>query len=410
MSGALIARNALRRTQRQLTEVRLRQVDELLLLAGLALAALGLVMVASASMPLAEGDFGDRLHYVKRQAIFLAVGLTAGWIAWRLPLILWDRLGLALLAGAIVLLVAVLIPGVGLTVNGATRWIDLGPVNLQVSEPAKLLLILYLAGYLARRQAVMMTWVGFLRPVVILGIAAALLILEPDFGGAVVLFATGLGMLFLGGVRLGQMIVLGTLAGAIFAALLVTSPYRLERLITFLDPWADPQGSGYQLTQALIAIGQGGFSGVGLGNSMQKLLYLPEAHTDFIFAVLAEELGFIGVTAVIGLFALIIVRAFRIGALANRAGQPFHAAIAFGIGIWVGLQTLINLGVNMGLLPTKGLTLPFLSYGGSSLVVMCAALGLLLRVHWETFTPRHQARRGERALNQAEARVDDGPQ
>ncbi|UCC55340.1 MAG: putative lipid II flippase FtsW, partial [Gammaproteobacteria bacterium] len=264
-------------------------------------------------------------------------------------------------------------------------WINTGIFNLQVSEPAKLMILVYLASYLARHgNEVRTRFSGFIKPLVILALAALLLLMEPDFGSAVVLMATAMGMIFIAGVRLWQFSGMLGLAGLSLGGLAVSSPYRMERLTTFLNPWADPFDSGFQLTQSLIAIGRGEWFGVGLGASIQKLFYLPEAHTDFVFAVLAEELGLFGVFMVIALYAVVVWRAFVIAATAEKAGNAFAALLAWGIGIWFGLQAFINMGVNMGLLPTKGLTLPLMSYGGSSMVVMCAAVALLLRIDFET--------------------------
>jgi cell division protein FtsW len=291
-------------------------------------------------------------------------------------------------------LVAVLIPGVGRQVNGSIRWLHLGFFNLQASELVKLFVIVYLAGYLVRRgEEVRTTLKGFLKPLAILTLFAVLLLLEPDFGTTAVMFATALGLMFLGGVRLWQFSALLAAVVAVLGGVALSSPYRLERLTTFLDPWADPFNSGFQLTQALIAIGRGEWLGVGLGGSIQKLFYLPEAHTDFLFAVLAEELGLLGVTVVIALFTLVVWRAFVIAYRAEQSGNRFAAYLAYGIGMWIGLQAFINMGVNMGALPTKGLTLPLMSYGGSSIVVMCMAVALLMRVDYETRFPRGRKNR-----------------
>jgi cell division protein FtsW len=278
----------------------------------------------------------------------------------------------------------VFIPGLGREVNGSLRWIHLGPINLQVSEFVKLFMILYLAGYLVRHtEAVQASAAGFLRPLVLFLLLAVLLLLQPDYGAVAVIFMTALGMMWLGGARLLQfLLLLISVSGALMVLALV-SPYRMERLTTFLNPWADPFDSGFQLTQALIAFGRGEWFGVGLGGSVQKLFYLPEAHTDFLFAVLAEELGLVTAVLVIGLFLLIVLRALAIGRHAEQRELPYQAFVAYGVGIWIGLQAFINLGVNMGILPTKGLTLPLMSYGGSSMVAMCVAVALLLRVDFE---------------------------
>ncbi|MNF40413.1 Lipid II flippase FtsW [compost metagenome] len=358
------------------------------LLAGcLALLGLGLVMIASASTEVAAVNVGSPLYYMLRHLIYLVIGLGAAVVVLLIPLETWQRLsGLALLA-AFALLVLVLVPGIGREVNGSMRWIGFGAFNVQPSEIAKLFVVIYLAGYLVRRQAeVRESWAGFFKPFVVLLPMAGLLLLEPDFGATVVMMGAAAAMLFLGGVGLLRFGLLVALAvGALFV-LVQTQEYRLQRLITFTDPWADQYGSGYQLTQALIAFGRGEWFGVGLGNSIQKQFYLPEAHTDFVFAVLAEELGMLGALVTVGLFAFVCVRALYIGLWAEKAKQFFAAYVAYGLAfLWIG-QFLINIGVNIGLLPTKGLTLPFLSYGGSSLVICCVSLALLLRIEWERRT------------------------
>lgn len=372
--------------------VRLRQrLDLGFLLVVAALLGLGLVMVMSASVAISEQRFGTPFHYVVRQGIYIAVGLALAWALYEIPLRLWQVTGLALLGGTFLLLALVLVPGVGRTVNGATRWIDIGPFALQVSELAKLLVILYMAGYLVRHgAAVRERLAGFVKPLLLVGLLAGLLLAEPDFGGAVVILAVTMGMLFLGGVRLSQFSLLLAIAVAVFAVLAITSPYRLQRLTSFLHPWDDPLRSGFQLTQSLIAIGSGSLTGVGLGESVQKLAYLPEAHNDFLFAILAEELGLAGVLAVLGLYAFVLLRMVALGRRAAESGRPFAAHLAWGLAMWLGLQAFINMGVNMGVLPTKGLTLPLMSYGGSSLVVTCVALALVLRVGLECAAPRRR--------------------
>ncbi|MEA2093222.1 MAG: putative lipid II flippase FtsW [Pseudomonadota bacterium] len=364
---------------------RLPRLDYLLLSAVLTLMALGLVMVASASITLADRELGQPFYYASRQAVFIGIGVLAGMGVFRLRLVLLEQAGKALLVGGMVLLVAVLIPGVGYEVNGSVRWINTGLFRLQVSEPAKLMILIYLASYLARHGEEVRTRLsGFIKPLVILTLAAILLLLEPDFGATVVLMVTAMGMIFIAGVRLWLFSGMLGLAALSLAGLAISSPYRMLRLTTFLDPWADPFDSGFQLTQSLIAIGRGEWFGVGLGASIQKLFYLPEAHTDFVFAVLAEELGLLGVFLVMALYALLVWRALVIAVTAEQAGNAFASLLAWGIGIWIGLQSFINMGVNMGLLPTKGLTLPLMSYGGSSMVMMCVAIALLLRIDYET--------------------------
>jgi cell division protein FtsW len=368
--------------------------DPWLVGAALALLVLGLVMVASASVSLADRQFGQPFYYFLRQLVYVGAGFLVSTAIVRTRLMYWEKGGMVLLIAGMVLLAAILIPGVGRQVNGSIRWLHLGFFNLQVSELVKLFVIIYLAGYLVRRgEEVRTTLKGFLKPLAILTVLSILLLLEPDFGSAVVMFATALGLMFLGGVRLWQFAVLLAAVVGVLAGVALTSPYRLERLTTFLDPWADPFNSGFQLTQALIAIGRGEWLGVGLGGSIQKLFYLPEAHTDFLFAVLAEELGLLGVIAVIVLFTVVVWRAFVIAYSAEQGGNRFAAYLAYGIGMWIGMQAFINMGVNMGALPTKGLTLPLMSYGGSSIVVMCMAVALLMRVDYETRFPRGRKNR-----------------
>jgi cell division protein FtsW len=358
-----------------------------LLVSALFLAGLGLVMVASASISIAAREISDPLYYFWRQSAYLVFALALAAITLGIATPVWRRLGPVLLLLGIVLLALLLMPGIGREVNGSIRWMSFGVVNLQPSELMKLFLVIYLSGYLVRRtEEVRSRLAGFLRPVVLLSVIAALLLLEPDYGATVVLFATALGMMFLAGVPLMIFLLWVLVTVSFFAGLVLAAPYRLERLLIFMNPWSDPYGSGFQLTQALIAIGRGEWFGVGLGASVQKLFYLPEAHTDFLFAVLAEELGLVGMVSVIGLFAFIVIRAMRIGARAEKLGNPFCAYLAYGIGLLIALQSTINIGVNMGMLPTKGLTLPLMSYGGSSLVVTCLSIALLLRIDHELRT------------------------
>ena len=359
------------------------QLDPVVIGLTAALLLLGLVMVTSASVTLAARD-GDPLFFLERQLLFALLGIGCAAVALRIPTAAWERLSLVLLIVSFVLLVLVLVPGIGHAVNGSRRWLRLGGLNFQASEAARVLLLLYLCSYLVRREEEVRTTVlGFLKPLMVLGAAALLLLVEPDFGSGVVLLTTGIGLLFLAGVRLRHFLALCASALVLFAALAVSSPYRLRRLLTFLDPWADPFNSGFQLTQSLIAIGRGEVFGVGLGASIQKLFYLPEAHTDFLFAVLAEELGLLGVVLTLVLFVALVWRSFHIARLAARVVLTFPAYLASGFGLWVGIQAFINIGVNMGVLPTKGLTLPFMSYGRSSMIVALAWLGLLLRVYHE---------------------------
>ena len=349
-----------------------------------ALLLVGLIMVTSASMSIAARDMGDPFYFLERQFIFTVAGLVFAWMVTRIPTELWDKYGLALLLLGLLLLILVLIPGLGARVNGARRWLRIGVLNFQVSELAKVLVLTWLCSYCVRKRAELeSTLPGLLKPFALLSVTAVLLLIEPDFGAATVLFATGFAVLFIAGARLRYVALLVTTAVLAFVLLALTSPYRLKRLMIFLHPFDDPFNGGFQLTQSLIAIGRGSWFGVGLGSSVQKLFYLPEAHTDFVFAVLAEELGFVGVVGVIALFVALVWRAFHISRMAAQAGLRFQAYLAMAFAIWLGLQVIVNIGVNMGVLPTKGLTLPLLSYGRSSLLVSLAWLGVLLRIYHE---------------------------
>jgi cell division protein FtsW len=363
---------------------RLPEADYALLLCTLLLLVFGFVMVASASMSIADRTFGEPFHFIVRHALALGLGLAAGAGVFLVPIDRWEKAGPGLFFIGIALLVLVLVPGVGRTVNGATRWIHLGPVNVQGSELMKLIAVIYISGYLVRRQQEVATRLsGFLKPMALTVLASTLIMAQPDFGTTAVLLATVLGLLFLGGV---QVLHFGVLMGAVasaLATLVVLEPYRLARVSSFLNPFADPFNTGFQLSQALIAFGRGSWGGVGLGNGIQKQFFLPEAHTDFLLAVVGEEFGLFGTLAVIGVFCVIVSRAFQIGARAHRAGWPFAAFMAHGFGLGIGLQALVNVGVNVGLLPTKGLTLPFMSYGNNSLIVACMAVGVLLRIDRE---------------------------
>ncbi len=355
--------------------------DPQLVLSLVLLMLLGLVMVTSASMVVAQQRTGSEFHYVIRHAIFLFAGILTCVGVRQLPMAFWQRTSPLILFGMIGLLILVLIPGIGKTINGSSRWIDLGILSLQVSEIAKVGIIIFLAGYIVRHEkAISAEWIGFLKPLGILGVISVLLLLEPDFGATVVILATGLGMLFLAGVPFKYFFVLGIGLVVALTGIMLSAPYRIKRLTSFLDPWAYQYDSGYQLTQALIAFGRGEWFGVGIGASVQKLFYLPEAYTDFVFAVLAEELGLMGALSVVVLFGILVYRGIQIGMLAEQRDDRYSAFISYGITFWVGLQALVNMGVNTGLLPTKGLTLPFLSYGGSSLLMLCFAFGLMLRI------------------------------
>lgn len=361
-----------------------KHCDLKLMFAVVMLLGIGLVMVASSSIEIADRATGDPLYYFKRQFIFALMGISAGFALTKIRLTHWENSGMAILLFMVVLLLLVLIPGLGRTVNGSTRWLAIGPFSLQVSEVVKLLLIVYLAGYVVRQgKQIRESFIGFVKPMLVLVVLFTFLLLQPDFGAAMVLLITALGMLYLAGVKFWKFGILLMASAISMGFVAISSPYRVERFTAFLNPWSDPFGSGFQLTQSLIAIGSGAWSGLGLGASVQKLFYLPEAHTDFVFAVIAEELGLLGVSVVLGLFVLLIYRCFAIGKMVEKKGMKFAAQIAYGIGIWLGLQAFINIGVNTGVLPTKGLTLPFISAGGSSLLVVCMAIGLLTRVYME---------------------------
>ncbi len=362
-------------------------LDPVLIVISLSLLCLGLIMVSSASITVADRQIASPFYYLQRQSMAACLGICATIFMLKVRLVHWEKSGMILLGISFVLLILVLVPGIGKSVNGSTRWIPVGVLNLQVSELVKLFLMIYVAGYLVRHgDEVRSSLWGFIKPMIMIGMACVLLLLEPDFGASVVIMLTALGMMFLGGVRFVQFAAFISLFAVAATLLVVSSPYRLQRLTTFVNPWADPFDSGFQLTQSLIAIGSGGWSGTGLGGSVQKLFYLPEAHTDFVFAIMAEELGLMGVVLVIGLFSALFIRAFMIARIAEKQGNLFSSYLAYGIGIWLGLQAFINIGVNMGVLPTKGITLPLMSYGGSSLIVCCSAIGLLLRIAYESKT------------------------
>jgi len=349
-----------------------------------ALLLVGLIMVTSASMSIAAKDLGDPFYFLERQFAFGLFGVAGAWCLTRVPAEVWDRYSFALLLLAGVLLTLVLIPGLGAKINGARRWMRIGPMNFQVSELAKVLVLTWVCSYCVRKRAELeQTWPGLIKPVALLGVAAVLLLAEPDFGAATVLIVTGFAVLFVAGARLRYVLMSLSGVAAAFAMLALTSAYRWKRITGFMHPWDDPFNGGFQLTQSLIAIGRGGWFGVGLGSSVQKLFYLPEAHTDFVFAVLAEELGLVGVIGVIALFLALVWRAFQISRMAAQAGLRFQSYLALAFAVWLGLQATVNIGVNMGVLPTKGLTLTLLSYGRSSLIVSLAWLGVLLRIYHE---------------------------
>jgi cell division protein FtsW len=378
------------------------QMDPVLLSIGLALLIGGLVILASASISVSDNTVGEPFYYVQRQVIAALIGAAAAFVCLFIPMSVWRNLGPLMLLIALALLLVVLIPGVGHAVNGSTRWLRVGVMNIQVSEPARLCLILYIAGYLVRQnKSLREQFSGFLRPMLVLSLACGLLLAEPDFGAAIVLLATALAMLFVAGARVRDFLLFFSATIVAMAALAITSPYRLQRLTAFLDPWSDPFNSGFQLTQSLIAIGRGEWFGVGLGSSVQKLFYLPEAHTDFVFAVFAEEFGLLGSLLLIALFFGLLWRVFKLSIRAANAERFFEAYLTVGLGTWLGLQAFINVGVNMGLLPTKGLTLPLISYGRSSLIIAMITIGLLLRVHHELVTDARPVNRKRKAKKAA---------
>ena len=344
----------------------------------------GLTMVASSSSTIAEKNFQNPLFFFWRQMFSVCIGITIAFFILKIPMNIWQKASVPMLFFGLFLLLLVLLPGIGREVNGSLRWIYFGSFAVQASEPIKIIIIAYLAGYMVRQeQQIRNSFSGFVRPIIILTMVSGLLLLEPDYGACVVLFVTTLGMLFIGGVPLSRFFAWGLVAITSLLSLAVLSPYRLQRLMSFSDPWQDPFNHGFQLTQALIAFGRGDWFGVGLGGSVQKLFYLPEAHTDFVFAVMAEEFGLFGSTLVLLMFCFLVWRAFVIGHVAEKMGQSFSANFAFGCGLIIGIQAFINIGVNMGVLPTKGLTLPLMSYGGNSIIVTCVLLAILLRIDYE---------------------------
>jgi len=358
--------------------------DRWLLFAAVCLLGFGLLMVASSTVVLAIERHYHALHYLFRQLAYLTLGATLGFICVRIEIRLWEKFSRKLLLLSFILLFLVFIPGIGRSVNGSARWINFGLFTIQGSEFVKLMIIVYLAGYLVRfNEQIRLHYLGFLKPMTIIALITILLLKEPDFGTAVVILMTALVMIYLAGVRLAPFLGLLVVVTCTIGFLAISSPYRIARMTSFLDPWGNQFDSGYQLTQSLIAFGRGGWFGVGLGESIQKLFYLPEAHTDFLFAVIAEELGIIGGSCVILLFCLLITRGFIIGRAAILNNMPFAGYMANGFSLCLGLQTIINIGVNIGVLPTKGLTLPLLSYGGNSLLVSCLMIALILRIDHE---------------------------
>lgn len=362
----------------------LLSIDGVLLVLFLLLIAFGLVMVASSSMVISDKQFGYPFHYLIKQVIFIGMGLMGAAVLARVPTSFWQARSLLLLGLAVGLLLLVLVPGLGRVVNGSRRWLNLGFIGFQVSELVKLCAFVYLASYIARfLDDVRTTFLGFIKPMAVLAVMALLLLMQPDFGAVVVIAAVFFGVLFLAGARLLPFMLLILIAAGLLATLAVLSPYRMARLTTFMHPWQHAFSSGYQLTQSLIAFGRGGWFGVGLGNSIQKLYYLPEAHTDFIFAVIFEELGLVGALGLLALYVAIVWRVLLLGYQAIKQSQWFNGYFSYAIALWFTFQVFVNIGVCVGLLPTKGLTLPFVSYGGSSVLVNCLVIGFLLRISSE---------------------------
>ena len=361
-----------------------RYIDLQMFYALLILFGFGVIMMMSTTVEMSYKNYDSAFYYAKKHLIFLMLGLITIFTVSRIRLAIWEQLGPWMLFVSVVLLVMVLMPGIGRTVNGSSRWLAIGPFSLQVSEFAKVAMIVYLSGYIVRHGPKVQTKFGaFLNPLAVLSIIVLLLMLEPDFGSAVVFAATVFTMLYLGGVRITPFLLFTLCSVGVMVLLAISSPYRMERIVSFMDPWADPYNSGFQLTQALIAIGNGGIFGAGFGESVQKLFYLPEAHNDFVFAVLAEEMGLLGVAVLLATYFIFIWRCFDLAARAQKQQMAFAQNIANGLGVGFTLQASISLCVNMGLLPTKGLSLPFLSVGGSNLLASCIAVGLLVRVYIE---------------------------
>ena len=358
--------------------------DFVLLTIVLALIMGGFVILSSASVSVSDSTANNSFFYLQRQMVAAVIGFIGGLICLLIPMKFWLKISPLILIFGFLLLMIVLLPGVGHEVNGSIRWIKLGIFNLQVSEPARLCFIIYLAGYLVRRnKSLREEFTGFLRPMIVLSLACALLLSEPDFGATVVLLFTTMVMMFIAGARIRDFLLFIITAMMALTALAIASPYRMQRITGFLDPWSDPFNTGFQLTQSLIAIGRGEWFGVGLGDSVQKLFYLPEAHTDFVFAVYAEETGLLGSVLLILLYLAMLWRIFKLAMKAANVGRLFESYTAIGLGAWLGIQAFFNIGVNMGLLPTKGLTLPLISYGGSSLIITMICIALLFRIHHE---------------------------
>lgn len=365
------------------SENRLK-IDLILLSTGFILLMIGMVMVSSASIAIADDQHGDPFFFLKKQFLAALIGCCAAFIGMVIPIRTWKNLSLPLLLLGITLLIIVFIPDIGRTVNGSTRWISVAGINFQVSEPARLCLLIYVAGYLVRRNRQLRESIsGFIPPIIILCITCGLLLFEPDYGASVVLLLSIMPMLFSAGARIRDFTIFVAISMIGMTVIAFLTPERIERLYTFLEPWEYSQQGGFQLTQSLIAFGRGDWFGVGLGNGVQKLFYLPEVHTDFIFAVLVEELGLFGALVMILLFTILVIRIFQIALKAARLERLFEAYLSIGIGSWLAIQTCINIGVNIGALPTKGLTLPLISYGRSSLIITIIAIGMILRISHE---------------------------
>ena len=365
-------------------------IDHLFIIVTVVLLIGGLVMLASASMPIAVKNLGDPYGYVYKQIFSIGLGLSAGFITFLIPSRMWEKFGILLPILAIGLLTIVFIPDIGVTANGATRWIKIGPLpNIQVVDPARLLLLIYISGYCYRQQSTLTNdFMSFVKPMIFIVPACLLLLGQPDFGSTVIILSVTAGLFFIAGFKIRYFLALVIILGLAFAFLIYIEPYRMSRLAGFLEPWKDALGAGYQLTNSLIAIGTGGIFGLGLGESIQKLFYLPEAHTDFIFAIIAEELGLMGTMLVLFLYGLLISRIFVIAFKALKTERVFQGYLCISIGIWLALQVIINLGVNMGLLPTKGLTLPLISYGSSSIAITLITLAIVLRIGCENPQPK----------------------
>lgn len=353
--------------------------DKWFVFAVICIVALGLLMMTSASIVISDRQMHQPFYFLFKQLIFLTLGVLVGSAVMQIDTTYWEKWSGVLLLAVMLLLALVLIPGIGHSANGSARWIGYGPLTFQVSELTKFMVVVYMSGYLVRHHHDH----NFVKPMLILATIAILLLREPDFGATVVVVATTLGLMFLAGMRLRHFLALFSLVLGTLAVIAVSAPYRLARLTSFLNPWERPFDTGYQLTQSLIAFGRGGWFGVGLGKSIQKMFYLPEAHTDFLFAVIAEELGLLGMFIVMGLFLLLVIRIFMIGRMAQRSDRAYAGFLAYGFGLWMAIQFTVSIGVNSGLLPTKGLTLPMMSYGGSSVLVNCIVIAVLLRIDHE---------------------------